>query len=251
MGLAAFAERCGRDCTRSQGGGARALLTSTPYSPSFGHTGPQDHSHKLFTALALSQEHQERRQDGVGSKAQPSCNLRVWLSPGASARSVPRLRPVLVLLPTHGGQGTGPAAVPRARYRERQLQRHPLPGHQPGSHRRAGTSGTQWGSPNKDGTCTWPPLSRGPGARDGREAPGAPEAGPLESRLAHSRDSRCWPTQWPWQPHSTAGWICSQPRWQSVRFPRALLTGRSTSKLGMGAPGVQESCYPSCSLPRG
>lgn len=24
----------------------------------------------------------------------------------------------------------------------------------------------------------------------------------------------------------------------------------STSKLGMGAPGVQESCYPSCSLPR-
>lgn len=156
MGLAAFAERCGRDCTRPQGGGARALLTSTPYSPSFGHTGPQDHSHKVFTALALSQEHQERGQDGVGSKAQASCNLRVWLSPGASPRSVPRLRPVSVLLPTYGGLGTSPAAVPRARYRERQLQLHPLPGHQPGSHQRAGTSGTQWGSPNKDGACNWP-----------------------------------------------------------------------------------------------
>lgn len=52
LGLAAFAERCGRDCTRPQGGGAQALLTSTPYSLSFGHTGPQDHSHKLFTALS-------------------------------------------------------------------------------------------------------------------------------------------------------------------------------------------------------
>lgn len=69
---------------------------------------------------------------------------------------MPCLWPVSVLLPTHSGLGTGPAAVPKARYREHQLQLHPLPGHQPGSHQRAGTSGTQWDSPNKDGACNWP-----------------------------------------------------------------------------------------------
>ena len=165
------------------------------------------------------------------------------------------LRPVSVL-PTHSGLGTGTAAVPRARYRESHLRLRPsLPGRQQGSHQPRGQElqGHSGVHQTKMGPATGPRLAGAPGARDGREAPGAPEPGPLES-ACHTAET---PGMFAGQPNGpgspTAQLVGSAPGPGGKKISQVPKSSAywSTSKLGMGAPGVQESCYPSCSLPRG